>query len=56
MNIKPNRRVIAWFPIIAASVALSFGAEKPEAEAKKSAEQWLALAGVGVFHQVTPGK
>lgn len=49
MNTKRTAGVIAWFAIIAASAALSFGAEKPEAEAQKAAEQWLALVDGGKY-------
>jgi len=49
MNTKLTRRVIAWFAITAASTALTFAEAKPEAEAQKAAEQWLALVDAGKF-------
>ena len=49
MNTKHTSRIIAFFAIIAVSANLSWGAAKPEVEAQKAAEQWLALVDAGKF-------
>ncbi|MCX6875257.1 MAG: DUF4019 domain-containing protein [Verrucomicrobia bacterium] len=49
MNTKITARVSAFFAIIAASAGLACAAAKPEIEAQKAAEQWLALVDAGKF-------
>jgi hypothetical protein len=49
MNIKHIIRIISLFAIIAMSGSLLFAAAKPEDEAQKSAEQWLALVDAGKY-------
>ena len=49
MKTKRSIWIISFLAIIALSATLSFGAAKPEDEAQKSAEQWLALIDTGKF-------
>ena len=45
------RKAICLFAILAVSGALLFAAGKPEEEAQKSAEQWLALVDAGNYSE-----
>lgn len=49
MNPKNILRVIALFAILATSGRAVFAAAKPEEEAQRSAEQWLALVDSGKY-------
>jgi hypothetical protein len=49
MNIKNFIRVIMLVTIVAVSGGRLFASAKPEAEAQKSAEQWLALIDAGKY-------
>ena len=49
INTKHIIRFITLFVIVAVSGGLLFAAAKPEDEAQKSAEQWLALVDAGKF-------
>lgn len=49
MNTIITKRIISFIAIIAVTAGLSFGASKPEDEARKSAEQWLTLIDAGKF-------
>ena len=49
MNRKNFIRIITLFAVVATSSGLLFAAAKPEEEAQKSAEQWLALIDGGKF-------
>jgi hypothetical protein len=49
MKTKTTIKIISFLAIIAVTACLSFGATKPEDEAQKSAEQWLALIDAGKY-------
>ena len=51
MNTKPILRIIVLFTIGVLSGSLLFAAGKPEDEAQKSAEQWLALIDANNFSE-----
>ena len=49
MKTKHSIWITSFLAIMALSATLSFGAAKPEDEAQKSGEQWLALIDAGKF-------
>ena len=49
MKTKHSIWITSFLALMALSATLSFGAAKPEDEAQKSGEQWLALIDAGKF-------
>ena len=49
MNSQFTRRIFSFLVLSALTTGLTLGAAKPEDEAQKAAEQWLALIDAGKF-------